>query len=158
MCFKAAPAPFGIPFWIFLVFVRVFAIPTDWASRFWGWASWFWVWASRFLAQLGPGPRKTRGFQPSGAPELVKYDQNAQDEPPEVHSGHIWRQAFPNAQNEPPETHSGHIWHQAAKMLEMSPLRPILAISGARPPKMPKMSSLRPILAISGARPPKCSK
>ncbi len=82
-----------------------------------------------------------------------------------------------NAQNEPPEAHSGHIWHQAAKMLKVSLLRLILAISGARQPKCQneppeahsgyiwrqaakilKMSLLRLTLAISGARQPKCSK
>ncbi len=37
-----------------------------------------------------------------------------------------------NTQNEPPEAHSGHIWRQAAKMLKMSLLRLILAKSDAR--------------------------
>ena len=55
-----------------------------------------------------------------------------------------------SAQNEPPETHSGHIWRQAAKMLKIRLLRLILAISRTRQPKCSKWhswGSLWPYLA-----------
>jgi len=87
-----------------------------------------------------------------------------------------------NTQNESPEAHSDHIWRQAAKMLKIRLLRFILAISGTRQPKCskwvswgsfwpylasgsqnaqnetPEAHSSHIWLAISGARQPKCSK